>query len=352
MLLSWAGSYRWAYNWMVSRLEKTWLETGKSGRYDTPTRHALQAEMPWFAEIPAHILYGALMDAEKDYKLSVKKRSKGLKCELPRCRKRTQRSFFMLGNAVGPDKIYPRRLGEIASAEPLPLKPKDCRIIFEAGKFWLRVPYEVANLVTENQGRVCAVDPGIRTFATVYSPEGVGKVASGSFSRIQRLAAHLDDLISRTSLEKNKQRKTRMKLAQARMRLRIRNMIDTLHFQTAGWLFSKFDVVIFPEANFTSAVKKAGRKIRAKSVRSLLGFAFARFRDRLKFKAIVLGKTLVSVCESYTSKTHNITGEIRHKLGGAKTIESNGIRIDRDINGALGIFLKALLAQPPETAHC
>lgn len=337
---------------MVTWLDNTWKTTGKSGRYGTPARQALQADMSWFKEIPAHILYGALMDAEKDYKLSVKKRSKGLACELPRCRKRNQRSFFMLGNAVGKCGIYPRRLGEIASAEPLPVKPKDCRIIFEAGKFWLRFPYEVANTKAENQGRVCAVDPGIRTFATIYSPEGVGKVASGSFSKIQRLAFHLDDLISRTSLEKNKQRKTKMKLAQGRMRLRIRNLIDTLHFQTAGWLFDRFDVVIFPEANFTSAVKKAGRKIRTKSVRSLLGFAFARFRDRLAFKAITLGKQLVTVCESYTSKTHNVTGEIRFKLGGAKTIESRGVRIDRDINGALGIFLKALLAQPPETAHC
>lgn len=52
------------------------------------------------------------------------------------------------------------------------------------------------------------------------------------------------------------------------------------------------------------------------------------------------------VSEAYTSKTHNITGEVKAKLGGAKFTESQGVRIDRDLNGALGIFLRALLAQP------
>lgn len=79
-------------------------------------------------------------------------------------------------------------------------------------------------------------------------------------------------------------------------------------------------------------------------------WAFARFRDRLQHKAIIKGKQVILVDESYTSKTANWTGEIVRDLGGRKTIASKGIKVERDVNGSLGILLKALLAQPAAKA--
>jgi putative transposase len=77
-----------------------------------------------------------------------------------------------------------------------------------------------------------------------------------------------------------------------------------------------------------------------------MSFAFARFRDRLKAKAEVNGNTVLIVDESYTSKTANWTGEIVQNLGGAKAITSRGVSLDRDLNAALGILLKALPDRP------
>lgn len=330
-------------------MQRDYEAAGKSGTYMGCRKQwivEIRTAMPWFAEIPAHTIYGAMQDAAKDYGLAVKKRLKGEKCELPRCRAKFQRSFFILGNAITSNGIYTRSLGLMRSSEPLPEKPMDSRIVFTAGKWWLRTPQKVQPLVADNQGRVCSIDPGVRSFATVFSPGHVAKVQHGGFARIVRLALSLDNLISRKTREKATQRKKRMQLAIDRARLRIRNLIDDLHYQTIGWLFRNFDTVIVPDSNFTSAACKVTRKIRSKTVRSLLGYAFARFRDRLKHKALLLGKQCVVTCEAYTSKTHNITGEIIQNLGGRKSIASNGIRIDRDINGALGIFLKALLDTP------
>lgn len=349
MLRSWAGSYRKAYNLIVDLKQQAYEQTGKSGTYLQCRKDwtaKVREQMPWFKEIPAHTIYGAMQDADKDYTLCVKKRVCGEKANLPRCRSKYQRSFFILGNAITPRGIYPRHLGPIRSAEPLPDKPMDSRIVFTAGKWWLRTPEKVQTLVAESQGRVCSIDPGVRSFLTVFSPGLLAKVQSGGFSRIVRLALGLDDLISRTSKEKSKQRQRRMLVAIERARLRIRSLVDDLHYQAIGWLFRNFDTVIIPDSNFTSAARKASRKIRSKTVRSLLTYAFARFRDRVKHKALLLGKQAVVVCEAYTSKTHNITGEVVNNLGGRKFITSNGIRVDRDINGALGIFLKALLDRP------
>jgi putative transposase len=81
-------------------------------------------------------------------------------------------------------------------------------------------------------------------------------------------------------------------------------------------------------------------------------FSFGRFRDRAKAKAELLGKRVELVNEAYTSKTANWTGEIVQNLGGKKTIKSDNVTFDRDINGALGIFLKCLCGIPPERKLC
>ncbi len=49
--------------------------------------------------------------------------------------------------------------------------------------------------------------------------------------------------------------------------------------------------------------------------------------------------------EAYTSKTASWTGEMKN-IGGAKFITSGGITVERDINGARGIFLRALTDRP------
>lgn len=155
----------------------------------------------------------------------------------------------------------------------------------------------------------------------------------------------MDNLLSRTAKAKGKLKRA-MKRAADRMRVRIRNLVDDMHYQTIGWLFRNFDTVIFPVADFTSACRKIKRKIGRKSVRSLMTWSFARFRDRLRDKAQVLGKQVVIVDEAYTSKTANWCGEIIQNLGGRKTITSGSITVDRDVNGALGVFLKALVDHP------
>jgi putative transposase len=61
-----------------------------------------------------------------------------------------------------------------------------------------------------------------------------------------------------------------------------------------------------------------------------------------------VGKILLSdINEAYTSKTVSWTGEVV-KIGGAKVIKSriDGRVMDRDLNGARGIFLRALVDTP------
>ena len=75
----------------------------------------------------------------------------------------------------------------------------------------------------------------------------------------------------------------------------------------------------------------------------MMTFAHYRFKQFLKHKAHETGKLVLDVNEAYTSKTCSWTGEVKNNLGGAKVmVGSDGQRMDRDINGARGIFLRAL----------
>jgi len=57
-----------------------------------------------------------------------------------------------------------------------------------------------------------------------------------------------------------------------------------------------------------------------------------------------MGTRLRIVDESYTTKTHSVTGEVI-EIGSADKITSQNITLDRDINGARGIYIKICALQ-------
>jgi putative transposase len=338
------GVYRFVYNFVVHRVSThkefaNYFSKRKDWNEILKTSHVFV-----FENCPAHTIYGAMRDACKDVTAHFTKLKNKTPSSLPRCRKRFQRTCFVLGNAVTSKGIYPHKWvkGLLKTTETLPNKPRDCRLLKEVNDYYLLIPEKVTSSLSENQGTICSIDPGIRTFATIFSPTLIGKIGSGGFKRIYHLARHADKLNSKISKREHGLKLMRARFAYKRILLRIRNLVDDLHYKTIASLFSKFDTVICPMGDFTSACKKGRRKINSKSVRSLLTYKFATFTDRLCHKAALLGKQVVLINESYTSKTANWSGEIITNLGGRTNIHSQGKIVDRDLNGALGIFLKAL----------
>ena len=268
-----------------------------------------------------------------------------------RSRKDPVQSCYIPKSAISENGIYPQISGKgLGYAESLPESCLDSRLILKAGKFYLAIPSKHRVPYGENQAHgvtqsIVAIDPGVRTFATFYSTESGGFLGEADFSRIQRMAHYLDDLMSRAS-KAGKQKKKRMMLAGLRMRQKVQNLIDELHHKTALFLVKNFDCILLPTFETSQMVGRSGRKIRSKTVRNMLTFAHYRFKQFLKNKAVEYGKTVVDVCEAYTSKTHPETGAIK-QIGGAKRIKlRSGEWVNRDIVGARNIFLRALVDKP------
>lgn len=247
--------------------------------------------------------------------------------------------------------IFPTTLGRVRLAEPLPANPKDSRLILENGRWFLCVPHEVVLPLMARTKPFFAVgiDPGVRTFLSFVGDGVAGQIGAQDFSRIARLCAYLDNLMSRLDPKRkdnrvNAAQRRRMRKAANRLRWKIKDLIRELHFKAARFLCENFQVLFLPVFESQRMASRLKRKLRKKSVRAMLTWSHHLFRQRVLWMAKKLGVTVIDVCEAYTSKTVNWTGEVNHKLGGAKVVKgADGQRMDRDLNGALGIYLKGFV---------
>ncbi|WP_293109715.1 transposase [Moorena sp. SIO3I6] len=339
LVRQWFGVSRYVFNKTVKI-----LQNGEVKANWKAIKTEILNDLPeWCKVVPYQIKSIAIKDActaVQEAKKKYKKTSLIQRVKF-RSRKNPIQSCYIPKSAVSVVGIYHTKLGRLTYSENLPDNICDCRLTSNNGDYYLIVPHKVTNTKAENQGRVVALDPGVRTFITFFSEKSVGKIGHGDFSRIQRICQHLDNLLSRISKAKRGQ-KRRMRKAARRMVIKIQNLINELHHKTAKFLVDNFDVILIPTFETAQMSKRGSRRIRSKTVRNMLNFAHYRFKEFLKHKAQEVGKTVVDVCEAYTSKTVSWTGELVN-IGGSKVIKSkvDGRTMDRDINGARGIFLRS-----------
>ena len=353
ILRRWFGTSRYTYNAAVSLLNAS----------DTPTNFkglvpVVFDRLPdWHTETPRQIKVGAVMDACQTVSTAkVKCKQTGAFQHVKfRSRKTPRQTLYLRADSLKKNGFYVRFLGDMKMSEPLPAKPqgtgrkserdtdaevKDSRLIMEHGRFFLCVSYVEKKKTREPSGRIVALDPGVRDFMTFFSQDSFGWLGKQCINRIQRLCQHCDNLLSRATREKRPLRRALRKAAN-RIKFQIRNLIDELHKKLAHFLVTNFDIILLPTFETKQMTKRGARKLRKKSVRQMLTLSHYRFKVFLEKKAKEYGVRVINVCEAWTSKTVSWTGEIVTNLGGSKVIKSSeGHRMDRDLNGARGIFIK------------
>ena len=129
-----------------------------------------------------------------------------------------------------------------------------------------------------------------------------------------------------------------------RIRTRIKNLRSECHKQVASYLARNYDIVILPTFETSEMVVRKKRKLKNKTARAMMSWAFYQFSATLKHLCFRYGSKLVRITEEYTSKTCTKCGKVHKSLGSSKNFKcpSCGYKIPRDFNGALGIFLKAM----------
>ena len=211
-----------------------------------------------------------------------------------------------------------------------------CKLQFDKVKnrFILFVPVKKCTYKVKNRSDSCSLDPGLRTFQTVYSKGNCYKFGNNAIKEIK-------PLISRIENKKKFEGTKWYKKYSSRLYEKMYNKISDLHWKTIKYLVKRFDNIIVGKLNTSGIVKKEGNL--CKKLRNLaLQLQHYTFRERLKFKGKEYNCNVIVQDEAYTSKTCGKCGELNRKLGSSKIFNCSRCKFkyDRDLNGARNIMIK------------
>lgn len=238
----------------------------------------------------------------------------------------------------------------------------DSQLMLVNNEYYLCLALKSTISLAKPKFNTVAVDPGVRTFQTLYSPDGVvAKLGNGYNQLLVGMCKRIDNYQSyhnefsqpipviltedqKKIIKKKKRTRYRLRKRMKRTWKKVKNITEQLHKVTAKYLVDNFEHILIPDTNISNMVKSYKRNINKTTVRGLMCLSHYKFRERLKQLADRKGNIVTEVSEAYTSKTCGLCGYINEELGGQKifTCSKCKYKCDRDIHGARNIYIRAV----------
>jgi putative transposase len=219
----------------------------------------------------------------------------------------------------------------------------DCKIMYDRGAYYLVLTVdEEEKLYSPAPNEVISLDPGVRTFQTGYSPDGlVMKAGEEHIQQLKKLYNKIDHLRSIRS-QSSYRKKWRLRQRLSKLELKFYNISQNFHNQLASLLVNQFNTILLPE--FRTSEMLTGNKIGSKTKREMQGLSHYRFQQKLKGLCERDKRNLVIVTEEYTTKTCGCCGHIWNAVGGSKIYRCQNkeckYEVDRDVHGSRNILIK------------
>ena len=359
VLKKWLGTTRFVYNkallGIINGEDKPNFQSLRN-KYVTEKNNEIMPK--WSFETPKDIRASAVQEVAMAYKTNFAKNKKSgtkkrfnVKYRTKKCR---HENITIPPSAIKRTKegieIYKKyKLGDIKidlkdKAKDLPLD-KEVKIHRSFGNIWhLVIPYTIAIEKEKNPNkRICALDPGLRTFQTGFDSDGnYFKLGHNCYDKIRRRQELIDKLRSKLAIMK--QTKDRVGYLKTKSRFNrssyaLSCAIDELHRQSIAWLVKNYDVIFLP--SFDVEQMMGDHPWFNRWMKSLSHY---KFKQRLLHKCEQLNKKLVIVDEHYTTKTCSGCGLLNHNVGASKTFECPhcNLYLDRDVNASINIFMKSI----------
>jgi putative transposase len=388
LIRTWIGAARWVYNHSLDEVKREHITTSMKKQLRPKVIYAKAFEddskHTWLLDIPYNIRDEALADLCKAYKSNEAKKKKKPTLTFAihhRHRKDPSQTFVIPSREYNRvHGVYQRLFGHgkhaMRSAEPLPKTiDHDARVqwVPRLDQYYLIVPVQRPALPTtaisdgvdvgqsDNQGlafhlppfdSIAVIDPGVRTFATVYDPLRRRVVEWGKYAmrRIMEQCVVIDHIRSKIAKANHRQRRNLGK-AEARKQQKIQNLVTELQRKFARWLCENYRVVLLPKFETQSMVTKwlpgrGYRRLSTQTARQMCTWAHWRFRQRLVDKALDFPFRSIVLCdERWTSKTCSRCGHLQLGLTLSDRVFScpNCLAvIDRDANASFNILLRYL----------
>ncbi len=290
---------------------------------------------------------------------------------------------------------------------PLEKVDYDCHLgSSRSGEWYLYVPHALRKSVQKEEEKkkktkqaVVSIDPGIRTWCTLYDPQGqrIEQWGHETSNKQYALCKWMDWLLSLIDRWKNEQKKPKHERKQVyllsvskrvrkrmkkekltreeekeylrrhqtsqiltsrlvkhlqrhvdRLRARIRNLTRDFHYRLSNYCCAGFELTCYPTFDSTSIASTQGgaRKINKKSVRNMMNWSPGLFFKRLEHVRRRYDSLVYHEDEKYTTKGCTRCGALNHNVGGSKVYQcvnpDCALRIGRDDASARMFGLKCM----------
>lgn len=201
--------------------------------------------------------------------------------------------------------------------------------------FILFVPIEIQSESLPERSPVIALDPGVRTFMTGIGSGEVFEFGKGCTERLKQLHLKIDKIEGRKFPNK--------KRVLMKCRRKIRNLVSEMHWTVIDFLTKHYDNIVVGNISSQKIISNESSTLSNMTKRLSSSLSFYLFSQRLASKCQQRQVKFSLIDESYTSKICSCCGWENRELKGSKTFDclGCGVSLDRDVNGARGILIKA-----------
>lgn len=230
-------------------------------------------------------------------------------------------------------QLFPLNINNIDSA---------CKIHYdsECDRYSLLVSEKINVNRAEHTKKVISLDPGLRKFMTGISENECITICTNGIDKIKGLLNKIDRIDGKIYIPSKKKKKIIK-----RTNRKIINMVDDMHWKTIKYLTDKYETILIGDMSVKGIVSNDTSNIQKMMKRIAYKYKFFQFKQRLEYKCGIRGNTYKEVNERYTSKMCSVCGDYDENLGGKKTYIciGCGTKMDRDINGCRGIYMKQFM---------
>jgi putative transposase len=345
------GAHRYFYNQTVECMNKGIFAFDKIRKECIPRNSELTEDNEWMKEIPLDTREYGARKALDAFKTSNELKKKGHITQFKLhflSRKKPRQVFYVDKRAFSDGCIFKKKLGDKSKIR----RKKDKEymysegtfpIIKEHGMYFMCISIKPIAEEIELSHNICALDPGVRTFLTSYSEKEIIEYGYGLTGKLHKLNNHINSLNSKLSKKIKDKLQYRLRRKRSKLRIKAKNVVRDLHWQSANYLTKTNDVVLLPEFKTKQMVIKKKRKIGKETAKTMLDYSHYTFKQRLIGKAKTRKCQVIITNEHYTTKYCSRCGKL-NEVGGAIIYKCSRCKLitGRDWNASKNILIRGL----------
>ncbi len=306
---------------------------------------ALRDADSFWSDVPASIQRNALRRLDKAYKAFFRRLKTGQKPGFPRFKGRNRWNSFSIGanfkRLIAGNRIRVSGVDGLVRARnlrPIEGEIKEQCIVRKAGKWFCKLVIDqpASAVVPDELRPVVGIDVGLKAFATLSDGTAIENPRFGRQAERTLRRAHRN--VSRTKKGSQNRRKAVARLQ--RVYLRIQDLRHNFTHQESRRIVNTYSVIAVENLNVKGMVQ-------GRLAKGILDACWSLFTSQLTYKAESAGGVVVRVNPAGTSQECSQCGKTVPKDLSVRVHQCDcGCVLDRDLNAARNIFLRAMSQHP------